>query len=436
MAQNKSNHVGAFKFCWQQRRYEYKKIGKVTSGPVAKITNVGTPTAAILDFVLPKGDTGEGATIDEVKLEIIGDDEAASVENYGSPQHAKFLFRLPASSASTGNVLEIIPWVSTVNYPPSYPVHLRTYNETEKKYSLWLRTKTALPDAGAGQLIYIHPEDDLNFVYYEPFNGKSSESSNNGVGNTNVEHIEQRFKLSDIVDGILTLDYEAVSVAQVIWGPQDLYPINRKNLADAYNYEFTIPTNKLTHNQIRFEGDLPLADEGYVSYYRNLSLDTDGTPVLLYQQRSELVILAYVDSDTFLLRDENDLPVLADRIISVRIESENHSRVVMPSYVPQENIQHVAGSDTVTIANESLQTGDYLIFDVTVIDPHTEEIAHLMLPLQQGKAPLTTGRWFLSTSGSAPEWVFIPTSNNTNNPYPLGMTDGAVFSNDPNFFSI
>lgn len=34
------------------------QVGNVTSGDVAQVTNVGTPQKAVLDFVLPKGDTG------------------------------------------------------------------------------------------------------------------------------------------------------------------------------------------------------------------------------------------------------------------------------------------------------------------------------------------------------------------------------------------
>ena len=35
------------------------EIGAVTNGDAASVTNIGSATHAVLDFVLPKGDTGE-----------------------------------------------------------------------------------------------------------------------------------------------------------------------------------------------------------------------------------------------------------------------------------------------------------------------------------------------------------------------------------------
>ena len=45
-------------------------IGSVTTGPVPSVTNAGTPNAAILDIVLPKGDKGEaGASYDPTEFQ-------------------------------------------------------------------------------------------------------------------------------------------------------------------------------------------------------------------------------------------------------------------------------------------------------------------------------------------------------------------------------
>lgn len=65
-------------------------MGNVTSGDVAKITNSGTSSAAIFDFVLPKGDA---ATI---RVGTVTEGKSAKVTNSGNEHEAIFDFVLPS----------------------------------------------------------------------------------------------------------------------------------------------------------------------------------------------------------------------------------------------------------------------------------------------------------------------------------------------------
>lgn len=49
------------------------RVGRVTTGTTASVTNSGTTNAAVLDFVLQKGDKGDpGAKITSIELTITG----------------------------------------------------------------------------------------------------------------------------------------------------------------------------------------------------------------------------------------------------------------------------------------------------------------------------------------------------------------------------
>ena len=61
------------------------EIGNVSSGKNASISNVGTPTNAILDIVLPKGEQGENATI---SIGTVSNGEITSVTNRGTSINA------------------------------------------------------------------------------------------------------------------------------------------------------------------------------------------------------------------------------------------------------------------------------------------------------------------------------------------------------------
>jgi hypothetical protein len=70
------------------------RIGTVTTGTPARITNVGTDTNAVLNFVLPKGDTGAAATIQIERVET-SPDGIARITNLGTPQNASYVIQLP-----------------------------------------------------------------------------------------------------------------------------------------------------------------------------------------------------------------------------------------------------------------------------------------------------------------------------------------------------
>lgn len=85
-------------------------VGSVTSGDEAQVTNSGTETAAVFDIVLPKGDKGDqgdqgpagadgadgaAATIQIGQVTTIGPEEQASVTNVGTDTNAILNFSIP-----------------------------------------------------------------------------------------------------------------------------------------------------------------------------------------------------------------------------------------------------------------------------------------------------------------------------------------------------
>lgn len=70
----------------------------LAEGESATVTNVGTSTAAILDFGIPKGDTGDtgpSGTIAVGTVNTLGEGESATVANSGTSTAAIFDFGLP-----------------------------------------------------------------------------------------------------------------------------------------------------------------------------------------------------------------------------------------------------------------------------------------------------------------------------------------------------
>lgn len=70
-------------------------VGTVTSGATMSVTNVGTTSEAILDFVLQKGDTGSQGPSGTIAVGSVSSGATASVTNVGTPSAAVFDFVFP-----------------------------------------------------------------------------------------------------------------------------------------------------------------------------------------------------------------------------------------------------------------------------------------------------------------------------------------------------
>src|SRR5699024_1118776 len=119
------------------------EVGEVTAsdpGSEPQVTNAGTENAAVLDFVLPRGQTGPtgpAATI-EVESTVTGEPGTqASVENVGTTGAAKLRFTIPRGNTgqngvtptlSAGNVETLDPdqpaTASVTGEGPAYQINL------------------------------------------------------------------------------------------------------------------------------------------------------------------------------------------------------------------------------------------------------------------------------------------------------------------------
>ena len=77
-------------------------IGSVTEGDTPSVTNGGTDTNIILDFVLPKGAAGTAATVSVGTVTTLEPGQPATVTNSGTENAAIFNFGIPRGEAGAG----------------------------------------------------------------------------------------------------------------------------------------------------------------------------------------------------------------------------------------------------------------------------------------------------------------------------------------------
>lgn len=77
-------------------------VGTVTSGQVPSITNSGSSTNAVFDFVLPKGDKGDTGNAATIAVGSVTSGSTASVTNSGTSSAAVFDFILPKGDPGEG----------------------------------------------------------------------------------------------------------------------------------------------------------------------------------------------------------------------------------------------------------------------------------------------------------------------------------------------
>jgi len=137
-------------------------IGNVTRGNIAKVTNVGTSTNAILDIVLPQGDAGDIPIID---IGSVTTGSIANVVNVGTTDRAILNFVLPkATDGIDGSVGKSI-WIA---FADDINGTNPTYSPTGKKYISFAQsftqpvlgafnswTKVQAVDGANGQSVWI-----------------------------------------------------------------------------------------------------------------------------------------------------------------------------------------------------------------------------------------------------------------------------------------
>lgn len=82
-------------------------VGTVTQLPTGSqptIVNVGSPSAAVLNFGIPLGEQGPAGTIAIGAVQSVPGDQPAAVTNIGTSQNAVFNFTLPRGLSSTVSI--------------------------------------------------------------------------------------------------------------------------------------------------------------------------------------------------------------------------------------------------------------------------------------------------------------------------------------------
>ena len=133
-------------------------VGTVTSGAVASVTNSGTTSAAVFDFVLPKGDkgdTGDGLTAES---EHSGSNTIVSIKNT-TTQTVVDTFNVPdGSPGATGNGIASIAKTATAGLVDTYTI---TYTDGT---STTFTVTNGQDGSGAG---------DMTKAAYDPTNAVS-----------------------------------------------------------------------------------------------------------------------------------------------------------------------------------------------------------------------------------------------------------------------
>ncbi len=98
------------------------QVGMVTSGSVATVQNVGSTSAAVLNFTLPQGATGAAGSAATVTVGSVTGGSTAAVTNSGTQNAAVLNFTLPQGATGATGPAGLTfrgPWDGTVAYQPN-----------------------------------------------------------------------------------------------------------------------------------------------------------------------------------------------------------------------------------------------------------------------------------------------------------------------------
>ena len=99
------------------------KVGTVVSGDTASVTNVGTPNAAVFNFVLPKGADADTSVIQSLQSTVQGVQNALkSVDTYSEYEERYVAFS--PSELPTNNTLKQITFARTFSTIPFIQITL------------------------------------------------------------------------------------------------------------------------------------------------------------------------------------------------------------------------------------------------------------------------------------------------------------------------
>ena len=99
------------------------KVGTVVSGDTASVTNVGTPNAAVFNFVLPKGADADTSVIQSLQSDVQGVQNALkSVDKYSEYEERYIAFS--AAELPSNNALKQITFARTFSTIPFVQITL------------------------------------------------------------------------------------------------------------------------------------------------------------------------------------------------------------------------------------------------------------------------------------------------------------------------
>ena len=107
------------------------KVGTVVSGAAASVTNVGTPNAAVFNFVLPKGADADTSVIQSLQSTVQGVQNALkSVDTYSEYEERYVAFS--TSELPSNNALKQITFARTFSTIPFIQITLDLQDTTPR----------------------------------------------------------------------------------------------------------------------------------------------------------------------------------------------------------------------------------------------------------------------------------------------------------------
>ena len=107
------------------------KVGTVVSGAAASVTNVGTPNAAVFNFVLPKGADADTSAIQSLQSDVQGVQKALeSVDKYSEYEERYVAFG--AADMPPNSVLKQINFARTFSTIPFIQITLDIQDSTPR----------------------------------------------------------------------------------------------------------------------------------------------------------------------------------------------------------------------------------------------------------------------------------------------------------------
>ena len=264
------------------------KIGTVEEGDTAQVTNSGTDTDAVLNFVIPNhvipGEPGKAATINIGSVTTVDPTIEASVKNSGTETDAVLDFVIPrGEKGDTGDEWDSSELENRINESIN-SIHndIRELSDEKLNSSGWDPNMSLRTDENGNVIAIEDLSDKVTSVYrwentvLESGTIKESYDPLNFVTNVSLDTLR---KYHSFMIGFYGEDYTQMTALNVIFNGEDATPLLRLSCA-AFKciFEWVDSEHSILSIKNMTIGDSSVLGTGIINTDVNKSMVIDATP--------------------------------------------------------------------------------------------------------------------------------------------------------------